>query len=547
LNSSNSRGNNNNRNSTSGRSTTANRSNNNSINCIRTETNRRALIPVIINNDTEIQALCDPCADITVIQQSCVPNDIVINPWTDGQFQVVDHEIKPIGWISLNIIVGNLEHMMPEIGVCTQLPFKLILGFDWQQQVQARCTYDPNGSLCIATPTLFHLYECIHASKPSINCVALHPPSLPSLDDVTLPEATPNIISSETNLIPKSAAPAFVVEQPFHESTPRRVVVDFSRTINPITNIDPHPIDQMEDVIQRMAGKSYNSKMDVKSAFNCIPIRDIDTYKTGFVTPDGHYEFLRMPFGVTNGPSTMTRAIKLAYDHLAPHNVNTYIDDISTSHDDFNYHLKVIYKIFEATQKAGFKLTREKTQFAESEITLFGRIISKDGVRPDPERIAAIERYLTLKSIHEVRSFLGFANQFRKYIRNYAVIAKPLTSALKGLEKKTSNAAIVLTDDQQRTFESLKTAITTAPILSYFKQGLPTFVETDASYSGLGAVLSQEQNGKRRVIEYASRTLKNAETRYHSNELECTAVHWALTEKFRLYLLGHKFQLIIDN
>ncbi|KAF8792329.1 Retrovirus-related Pol polyprotein like [Argiope bruennichi] len=509
LNSSNSRRNNNNRNSTSGRSTTANSANNNSINCIRTETNRRALIPVIINNDTEIQALCDPCADITIIQQSCVPNDIVINPWTDGQFQVVDHEIKPIGWISLNIIVGNLEHMMPKIGVCTQLPFKLILGFDWQQQVQARCTYDPNGSLCISTPTSFHLYECIHASKPSINCVSLHPPSLPSLDDVLLcqkqhpynfnPKQTLSLNSQDSLQLNKLnlmqcrpyrlsepdrqflktqiekwlkqgicrhsnspyAAPAFIVEQPFHESTSRRIVVDFSRTINPITNIDPHPIDQMEDVIQRMAGKSYSSKMDVKSAFHCIPIRDIDTYKTGFVTPDGHYEFLRMPFGVTNGPSTMTRAIKLAYNHLAHHNVNTYIDDISTSHDDFNYHLKVIYKIFEATQKAGFKLTREKTQFAVSEITLFGRIISQDGVRPDPERIAAIERYLTLKSIHEVRSFLGFANQFRKYIRNYAVIAKPLTSVLKGLEKKTNNAPIVLTEDQQRTFESLKTAIST--------------------------------------------------------------------------------------
>ncbi|GFV64676.1 retrovirus-related Pol polyprotein from transposon gypsy [Trichonephila clavipes] len=153
---------------------------------------------------------------------------------------------------------------------------------------------------------------------------------------------------------------------------------------------------------------------------------------------------------------------------------------------------------------------------------------------PDPERIAAIERYLTLKSIQEVRSFLGFANQFWKYIRNYAVIAKPLTSVLKGLEKKTSNAPIILTDVQQRTFESLKTAITTVPIISNFKQGLPTFEKTSASYSGLGAILSQEQNGNRRVIEYASRTLKDAEKRYHSNELECTAVHWALTEKFRL-------------
>ncbi|GFU42420.1 putative gypsy-29-i dr [Nephila pilipes] len=303
LNSLNSRRNNNNRNSTSGRSTTAN---NPSINCIRTQTNRRALIPVIINNDTEIQALCDPCADITVIQECCVPSDIVIHPWNDGQFQVVDHEIKPIGWISLNIIVGN-------------------------QQVQARCTYDPNGSLCISTPTSFHLYECIHASKPSINCVALNQPLL---DDVTLPEAKSNIVSSETNLIPKSAglsttqqaqldavigkftdvfyandniglcpyvefkielqhekpircrpyrlsepdrqflnsqiqkwlkqgicrpsnspyaAPAFIVDQPFHESTTRRVAVDFSRTINSITKIDQHPINQMEDAIKRTA------------------------------------------------------------------------------------------------------------------------------------------------------------------------------------------------------------------------------------------------------------------------------------------------------
>ncbi|GFT12247.1 uncharacterized protein TNCV_4005091 [Trichonephila clavipes] len=102
-------------------------------------------------------------------------------------------------------------------------------------------------------------------------------------------------------------------------------------------------------------------------------------------------------------------------------------------------------------------------------------------------------------------------------------------------------------DDQQRTFETLKTAITTTPILAHFKQGLPTFLESDALYSVLGAVLSQDQNRNCCVIEYSSRTLKDAEKRYHSNELECTAVHWALTEKFRLYLLGHKFQLITDN
>ncbi|GFV04364.1 CCHC-type domain-containing protein [Trichonephila clavipes] len=224
-------------------------------------------MPAIINNDTEIQVLCDPCEDITVGQQSCVPNDNVIHPLTEGQFQVVDHEIKPIA-----------------------LPFKRILGFDWQQNVRDRCTYDPSGSLCISTPTSFHVYEFIHASKPSTNCVAFHQPSQPSLYEITLEETTPNAVSSEAKLIPKFrrilyntistlCTPDFIVEQLFHGNTPRRVVVGFSHTINPITKIDPHPIDQMEDVIERTAGKRYNSKMYVKSTFNCTSIRETDIYK----------------------------------------------------------------------------------------------------------------------------------------------------------------------------------------------------------------------------------------------------------------------------
>ncbi|GFV13325.1 retrovirus-related Pol polyprotein from transposon 17.6 [Trichonephila clavipes] len=409
---------------------------------------------------------------------------------------------------------------MPKVGICTHLPFLLILGFDWQPQVQARCSYDSKGALYISTPFFLRLYKCIHASKPSIHCIASNEVSLPPLEDVALSDLNTKILPSQAQLIPKFAklstiqqaeldakwlqqeicrpsnstyaAPAFIVEQPFHESTPRRVVTDYSRTINSITKLDLHPIDYMEDVIKRIVGKCYISKMDVKSAFNTIRIRETDIFKTGFVTPDRHYEFLRMSFGVTNGPFTMTRAIKLAFEHIAPHNVNTYIDDISTSHDDFSYHLKVLNKILEATRNAGFKLIPGKTQLAVSEIALFGRIFSLDGERPDPDRRASVQRYSTLKSIHEVRSFLGFSNHFRKHIQNYAVIAKPLKSVLKGL----------------------------------------------------GAVLSQDQNGKRRVIEYASRTLKDAEARYHSNE---AAIHWTPTEKFRLYLLGHKFQLITDN
>ncbi|GFW77450.1 hypothetical protein TNCV_2498431 [Trichonephila clavipes] len=199
LNSSDSRRNSNsNRNSTSGRNATTNPSN--SVNCIKTQTHKRELIPVVVNNSIEIQALCDPCADITIIQQSCIPADAVIHPWTDGQFQVVDHKINPISWISLNLSVGKIVHTMPKVGICTHLPFPLILGFDWQQQVQARCTYDSNGALCISTPSL-RLYECIHASKPSINCIASNEVSLPPLQNVVLPDLNTKILPFQAQLI----------------------------------------------------------------------------------------------------------------------------------------------------------------------------------------------------------------------------------------------------------------------------------------------------------------------------------------------------------
>ncbi|GFT37622.1 uncharacterized protein TNCV_67021 [Trichonephila clavipes] len=188
---------------TSGRYATTNPSN--SVNCIKTQTDKRALIPVVINNSIEIQALCDPCADITIIQQSCIPADAVIHPLTDGQFQVVDHKINPIGWISLNLSVGNIVHTMPKDGICTHLPFPRILGFDWQQQVQARCTYDSNGALCISTPSSLRLCECIHALKPSMNCIASNEVSLPPLKDVVLPDLNTKILPSQAQLIPKFA------------------------------------------------------------------------------------------------------------------------------------------------------------------------------------------------------------------------------------------------------------------------------------------------------------------------------------------------------
>ncbi|XP_040356843.1 uncharacterized protein LOC121046550 [Ixodes scapularis] len=314
------------------------------------------------------------------------------------------------------------------------------------------------------------------------------------------------------------ASPAFVVDQPFHDTTPRRVVVDYSRTINPITVADLQPVDFMEDALHAIAGSRFMSNMDIKSAFFTIKVKEDDVHKTAFVTQDHHEEFLRMPFGLKNGPPTMTRAIKLAYSHLRKLGVVTYIDDIACAHNNFEDHIKCLREIFKATRSMGFTLSPTKCVFASPTITLLGRVLTTEGIQPDPDRTSAVSRYATLTSIHEVRSFLGFANTFRKHIENFAVIARPLNELLKKTTSKEKNKEtptqalqLALDNTQQESFESLKMKITSPPVLSFFKQECQTYVETDASHEGLGACLSQDQNGKRRVIEYASRSLKDAE------------------------------------
>lgn len=218
-----------------------------------------------------------------------------------------------------------------------------------------------------------------------------------------------------------------------------------------------------------------------------------------------------------------------------------YYNDIGGGHNSFEDHLDFLHKPFEVTRKHKLKFTRQKCNFAVQKVKLLGRILDEDGDHLDPNRIKSVQRYETLDTIHEVRSFLGFANTLRRYIKNVAVISRPLSNVLKKSYtelKKSKNQPVTLNQEQQEAFVKLKLTLTSPPLLAYFKEDALTTVKTDASYEGIGACLSQIHDGETRIIEYASRTLKDAEKKYHSNELEVTAVHWAITDKLRLYLTG---------
>lgn len=576
------------------------------VSCIQNESPNVTLIPVTVNNNIQLTALPDSGSVLTIIDKSYLPNDTQLYAWQKGDYKVAGSNFTPIGWFSSRLQIGKIDYVMPQIAVCENLPVPMILGKDWQFAVYARIIHEPDGKVCIITPTHTEYFPSNCKEIDSIACcvqvksivkedqdkvmklvsefddifkndcndigkftdfemeiklknnkpISCKPYRLPEPERKFLKDTVEKWLEQKICRLSSSpyAAPMFVVQQLLHESSPYRPVVDYSKTINPITILDAQPIERMEDIILTVSQFVYKFKLDIYHAYHNICIKEEDIYKTAVITQDYHIEFMRVMFGLVGGPAIMSKVIKTTYGNLYNQGVRAYFDDITGGSNNIENLLYILRKVFELTREKCLKLNREKCIFIASEIPLFGKLVGFKQERTDPKRIAAVEQYKTLSTLTEIRSFLGFVGSFRKYIKNFACIAKPLQELLKKNKKEDIESQrsqkkkrINLSVEQQKSFETLRNSLITAPVLANFQQEAETIVETDSSYQGLGACLVQIQNGERKVIEYASRCLKDAELRYHINELEVTAVHWAIVSKFRIYLLGHKFTLITDS
>lgn len=206
-------------------------------------------------------------------------------------------------------------------------------------------------------------------------------------------------------------------------------------------------------------------------------------------------------------------------------------------------------------QGQGLKANIEKCAFFQREVRYLGHVVSDQGVSTDPSKVEVVANWQVPTTLSELRSFLGFASYYRRFVEGFAKLAAPLHKLVAELASKKSKQTGQTelenwSEECQRNFEALKVKLTTAPVLAYADFSLPFILEVDASHGGLGAVLSQEQNGKVRPIAYASRGLRPTErnmTNYSSMKLEFLALKWAMSEKFREYLLGHKCIVYTDN
>jgi len=337
-----------------------------------------------------------------------------------------------------------------------------------------------------------------------------------------------------------------------------RMCVDY-RKLNANTRKDAYPLPRVEESLDALADSKWYTSLDLAAGYHQVAMDERDQYKTAFTTPFGLYEFKKMPFGLCTAPATFQRLMQSGMNDLMFQVLLVYLDDILVFSRTFSEHLDRLRLVLGRLRDMGLKLNIKKCNFCQKSVKYLGHTVSQAGIATDEDKIRVVRDWPVPKTVKELRSFLGFASYYRRFVQGFSKIAGPLhTAVAKGLRKCSGNSgrssSVLLgedwTPDCQAAFLKLKEALTTAPLLGYADYSLPFILETDASLHGLGAVLSQVQNGTKRVIAYASRTLRPTEKNsrnYSSMKLELTALKWAVTEKFREYLLGSKFVAVTDN
>lgn len=335
------------------------------------------------------------------------------------------------------------------------------------------------------------------------------------------------------------AAPVILVEK---KTGDQRFCVDY-RKLNKVTKKDSYPLPRIDETLDSLYGMKYFTTLDLLAGYWQIELDEEAKEKTAFITGNELYEFNRMPFGLCNAPATFQRLMNRVLRTVLGKKALVYLDDVIVYSDSLENHLTNLEEVLDLVRKAGLKIKISKCKFVKKSVEFLGHIISESGISPDPSKIESIKNYQRPQSIEDIRSFLGLAGYYRRFIPHFGTIAQPLT---KKTHKELANKLFEWTSEDQKAFDTLRTCLITPPILAYpdFSQEFLLF--TDASNYGVGAVLSQVQDKKEVVIAYASRQLKKPEINYATIEKEALAVIFAI-KQFRHYLSDTHFTVISDH
>ena len=327
------------------------------------------------------------------------------------------------------------------------------------------------------------------------------------------------------------ASPILLVQK---KNSSWRICVDY-RGLNKLTVPDRYPIPVVDELLDELHGSKVFSKLDLRSGYYQIRMREEDIPKTAFRTHEGHYEFRVMPFGLSNAPSTFQALMNQIFRPHLRKFVLVFFDDILIYSQDEALHEEHLMVVFTLLKQNRLHINTAKCYLGQPRLEYLGHWVSADGVATDAGKVTAIKKWPRPKNIKEIRSFLGMAGYYRKFVRNYAIIATPLFQLTKG-------NTIQWTPDVEHAFQSLKQALTSTPVLALPDFTKPFILETDASTSGIGAVLIQAG----RPVAFYSHSLPKSKLPRSAYEIELFAVVMAV-QRWKHYLLHNPFTIRTDQ
>ena len=319
-----------------------------------------------------------------------------------------------------------------------------------------------------------------------------------------------------------------------------RFCVDYRR-LNEVTRKDAYPLPRIEDNLDALQGAKYFSTLDLISGYWQVEVTPEDRDKTAFtVGGGGLYRFITMPFGLCNAPGTFQRLMERVLQGLQWETAVLYIDDVVVYARTVDQHLSRLEEVLRRLRKAGLKLKPSKCKLLSRRVEFLGHIVSEQGVEVDPAKVAKIRDWPMPQNLRAVRSFVGLCAYYRRFVPEFSTICKPLFL----LTQK--GQPFVWGDAQQVAMDHMKQLLMSAPILGYPQPTGMYVLDTDASNVGIGAVLSQVQDGEEKVICYASKVLNKAQRNYCVTRRELLAIV-EFVKQFHHYLYGAKFLVRTDH
>ncbi|GBG60083.1 hypothetical protein CBR_g414 [Chara braunii] len=319
-----------------------------------------------------------------------------------------------------------------------------------------------------------------------------------------------------------------------------RLCIDY-RKLNAQTVKNAGPLPRIDDLLERLGSANFFSKLDLKSGYHQISIRPQDRYKTAFKTPYWLFEWVVMPFGLTNTPTTFQATMTNEFRAMLDRFVLVYLDDILVYSRTLEEHLDHLRRVLETLRRAKFKANHDKCAFVRQELEYLGHFVTPRGISPLSDKIQAVQDWLEPRNVTDVRSFLGLAGYYQRFINGYSKIAAHLTKL------QCENQSFDFGTDARESFLALKAALLSAEVLRIYDLLLPTRVTADASGYGIGAVLEQHDGVDWHPIEYFGKKVPVVHSSDDARKKELLAFVHAL-KRWQHFLLGRRqFRWVTDN